>query len=203
MNIQFDRQKFKDVVHYICASCDPSNLGAVKLNKVLYYSDMFAFALLGQPVTGAPYRKRALGPTCDYVPKALRELEEDGSIAIRESLYFGYRKKDYISKKPANDSRLSGAERALLSDVIEFVCKNNSAKTISQFSHNRAWELVKFGDVIPYHSVFHMFASEPSEDSMKWAATEGAAVEAARSNAGTVERRSYGAFRARVLQASD
>jgi hypothetical protein len=38
--MQFDRAKLKAVILYTCAKCEASKLGAVKLNKVLYYGDI-------------------------------------------------------------------------------------------------------------------------------------------------------------------
>src|SRR5687768_6531005 len=93
--MQFDRNKLKAVVLYTCTRCDPTRLGAVKLHKVLYFADMLHYASTQRPITGATYRKRPLGPTCDSLPAVLRELEGAGAIQVREVDYFGYRKKEY------------------------------------------------------------------------------------------------------------
>ena len=56
--------KFKKLVHYVCSQCsgDVSKLGAVKLNKALWLSDLVAYYQLGQPITSARYVKRQFGP---------------------------------------------------------------------------------------------------------------------------------------------
>lgn len=38
--VQFDREKFLDVIHLICDRIDAAELGRVKLHKALYFSDM-------------------------------------------------------------------------------------------------------------------------------------------------------------------
>jgi hypothetical protein len=144
-------------------------LGAVKLNKVLYFADMVRFAGTGSPLTGARYRKRPYGPTTDALLPVLRDLERESAIRIDEMDYFGYRKKVYIATGQADTSLLNPKEIELVNDIIEFVCYNNTAKTISELSHNKAWELAEFGAEIPYHTAFYLFPSIISEETIEWA----------------------------------
>lgn len=52
----FKREKFKRLVHYIIWKAGKRDwFGAVKLNKVLWFSDTEAFAHTGEPITGAKY----------------------------------------------------------------------------------------------------------------------------------------------------
>jgi hypothetical protein len=198
---QFDRAKFKDIVHYVCANCDGDQLGAVKLNKVLYFSDMLHFAFYGRSLTGATYRKRKLGPTADYILPALRELESEGRISVSDSFYFGYLKKEYRSLQAPDTNRFNAGQLDLLSDIIDFVCKNNTARTISEFSHNRAWELAEIGAPIPYHSAFHLFPSEVSDEAIKWAGGEVERLETETARRSSVDCRSFADFRSRVFEA--
>ena len=199
--MQFDRTKLKTVLLYTMNKCEASNLGAVKLHKVLYYADMLHYACVGTPITGSTYRKRPLGPTCYQLLPTLRELKNQGAVEIREVDYFGYRKKEYIAVESPQIDRLSHFEVMLLDEVIDFVCFNNSAKTISEFSHNRAWEIAEFGEVLPYNSVFSIFPTQVSPEAMEWAAGEVAALEASGSLKDTVGGVTFADFRNRVLQA--
>ena len=58
--------------------------------------------------------------------------------------------------------RLAPEEVALLDEVADFVCNRNSARMISEFSHQRPWELAEFGEVIGYETALLLFPSEPS-----------------------------------------
>ena len=71
-----DWAKFKSAVHYICdkASSDPSVLGAIKLNKVLWYSDVINYLITGKPITGETYIKRQHGPVPKDIIRAIDEL---------------------------------------------------------------------------------------------------------------------------------
>src|SRR5690349_3359577 len=129
--MQFDRQKLKEALHFVIRNCRPENLGAVKINKVLYYADMISYAVNGAPMTGAIYRKRPFGPASDQILFALRDLALEGKIRVSESDYFGYSKKAYESSRESSIERLSTSDLALLNEVIEFVCEKNTAKTIS------------------------------------------------------------------------
>ena len=198
--MQFDRAKLRTVILYICSRCEPSQLGAVKLHKALYFADMLVYAYVGAPITGATYRKRALGPTCDQLLAALRELSKEGALEIREVEYFGFRRKEYVSLAKPETERLSSAELSVLDEVIEFVCRSNMAKAISDFSHNRAWELAEFGDVLPYHSVFHLFPTQVSPEALDWASGEVGQIEDKRSRNAALGGTAYGDFRNRVLE---
>lgn len=168
---QFDRQKFKAVVHYICAHCTPEELGAVKLNKVLYYSDMLRYAATGVPLTGEMYRKQQFGPVASHLPWALSDLQRDGAVRVREVNYFGYPKKEYVSEKAPDSTYLTVEEVEHINEFIDVVC-GRSAKEISELSHTAAWELADFGGEIPYHTVSRMFPVAMTDEDFEWAAQE-------------------------------
>jgi hypothetical protein len=196
--LQFDKEKLKATILYTCTLCEAAELGAVKMHKVLYFFDMLHYAQVGSPATGATYRKSAHGPTCDALLPMLREMEAAGEIRVREVDYFGYRKKEFHALTEPEIQRFSGAERALLDEVIDFVCRDNTAKTISDFSHGRAWEIAEFGEVIPYHSALHLFPDQVSLEAMDWASGEEAEIEAARQEGDPLGYPLFSDLRARV-----
>lgn len=197
--MQFDRNKLKAAILRTCELCPPDKLGAVKLHKVLYFLDMISFALSGQPVTGAEYRKRPFGPTCVPLLPVLRELEESGDLAVTDTDYFGFRKREFRALSAAEEHRLSHREGALLEAVVDFVCHQNTAKSISEISHQLPWEMAEFGETIGYDTALLLFPSQPSAEAIDMVEQETAALEAARSDADTVDRSNYRDFRSRVL----
>jgi hypothetical protein len=79
----FKREKFKRLVHYIIWKAGKRDwFGAVKLNKVLWFSDTEAFAHTGEPITGARYIREKYGPVPKAIMPVRSELERDGSIRI-------------------------------------------------------------------------------------------------------------------------
>src|SRR5438105_15829038 len=92
-----NRDKLKALVHYIIAKCDnPKILGSIKLNKVLWVSDLWAYVTWGHPITGEHYVKQQFGPVASTLG-ILRELQAEGKIVVREMVRFGRPKTDYIA----------------------------------------------------------------------------------------------------------
>ena len=109
-DVRLDRDKLRAAVLHVVQSCPPDRLGAVKLHKVLFYGDMLSFIYVGRPMTGALYRKRTFGPTCDAALHAIDELARAGDIEIRDVEYYGYRKKEFIPLNDVETNRLSPEE---------------------------------------------------------------------------------------------
>jgi hypothetical protein len=171
--MQFDRSKFKALIHYICDKCaeDPSKLGKVKLNKVPWHVDMAAYKNRGRPVTGEIYRKGQFGPVADHLLETVDELAREGAIAIRGVEYYGHEKFEYLSLKRPDISMFDREEIDLINEMIRYVCDENSAASISAKTHDHIWALAQLGDTIPYQTVFAR-AGELTPDDMKWARAE-------------------------------
>lgn len=198
-HLQFDREKMRAVILRVCHACDPDDLGAVKLNKVLYYLDMISYAHHRSAVTGATYRKRPNGPASDQLLFLLRDMARDGDIEINDINYHGYWKKEYVAKVLQPEQVLTPDENSLLDDVIDFVCRQNTARSISEYSHSLPWEMAHMGGVIDYHTAMLLFPTQPSPEAFDLAAQGMKEVEATRSKQGSLAMSSLGDFRSRVL----
>ena len=112
-HFQFDRQRFKDVVHYVVhyvgSHLGPEALGRTKLHRVLYFADMLHYLDVGTPLTGADYRRQRFGPAARRLTWALKTLEAEGRVSVATSNYYGYAKSEYRAlAKPATDRLSSG-----------------------------------------------------------------------------------------------
>jgi len=165
---QFDREKFKDVIHFVCTRCETAELGRVKLHKILYFADMLHFLSAGRPLTGCEYQKQQFGPTAKHLNWAIGQLRSEGRVRCERRDFFGFAKDDFVSMREPDSKRLSSDEHALLNEVIDFVCAR-TAREISELSHSAAWEMVKFGEVIPYFSALFLAPSETTEEDVAWA----------------------------------
>ena len=186
-------------------SCEPSRLGAVKLHKVLYYSDMLSFIVSGKAITGAEYRKRPFGPTCDSALAVIDDLARDRVIDVNRVEYYGYYKKEFVLRQERPDTNyLAEHEKRILDEIIEFVCNSNSAKTISEFSHDMVWDMVEFGDVIPYYNAIHLVPNDVSLDAKAWAAEAGKQIETAQpqSHSQKLAFKDVGTLRERMAELS-
>jgi hypothetical protein len=165
--MQFDRAKLKAAILHTCRAVPPDRLGAVKLHKVLYFLDMMHYAQTGSPVTGATYRKRPYGPTCVPLLPMLREMASEKLIEIKQVDFYGLLKTEYHASRDEDAGVLNESELAVLDEVIEFVCEKNTAKSISDFSHQLPWEMVEFGAVIPYESALLLYPVEVTPEAFE------------------------------------
>lgn len=197
--MQFDRAKLKAAILRTCRRVKPDRLGAVKLHKVLYFLDMVNFAQSGSAVTGATYRKRPYGPTCVQLLPTLKEMSDEGLLEIREADFYGLRKMEYHPQRGEEKGVLNKAETALLDRMIDFVCNQHSAKSISDFSHKLPWEMVDFGEEIPYQSALLLFPADTSPEAFDSVAEELDDIEAERSQPDPLGVVDYSSFRRRIL----
>jgi len=172
--MHFRKRMFKSLIHYVCDRCseEPKKLGAVKINKVAWHSDMLSYVRRGDSITGETYIKRQFGPTAKHMLAIVRELETEGAIVVRGVEYYGYEKTEYISLKKADVSVFDSEQVDIINMMIRYVCDENTAASISAKTHDRVWELAEIGEQIPYYAVFAGRAEEITEDTLRWARAE-------------------------------
>ncbi len=173
---QLDSNKLKAAVHYICYRApNPNKLGATKLNKILFYSDMQAYLDWGTPITGEVYVKRQHGPVSLHVRDMVRQLQEEHALAVSEAsgyhVYTGqrYRQRSFYSLKAPDVSVFNGAEMQTLDYMVEVICNKHSARSISEHSHDTIWELAEYGETIPYYTVCYNLLRKPDASAIEWA----------------------------------
>lgn len=166
-----DREKLMDVVHWICANSDSSELGRVKLHKILYFVDMFWYVGHGRPMTGETYVRQQFGPTAKNLSWVLNKLCEQGLLQVSKREFYGYEKTDFISQCAPQSNRISADEKTLLETVKDFVL-SKSAKEISELSHHIPWQLCDNGEELPYETALLMMPVEVTEDDVTWGVQE-------------------------------
>jgi hypothetical protein len=165
-----NRQKFKSLVHYVCARrCDaPETLGGVKLNKILWLSDLSAFYDLGEPITGVRYIKRKFGPVPAPIMPVLHELEAEGVLTVTEAKHYGKQKTEFVVHVPAKGDFLPPEELKIVNEVIDHVCDEHTAKSVSEASHDHIWKVAMDGEEIPLFTVFAK-AGKITDAERQWA----------------------------------
>jgi hypothetical protein len=165
-----DRDKLKALVHYICWKCsDPAVLGAIKLNKALWVSDLWAYVQWGMPITGEHYVKRHHGPASMSVVGLLGELEASRDLVIRRRESFPNDKVDYIALKKPDISRFTADEISLIDDAIRYVCYEHTTEQISEKTHDAIWQLAEIGEEIPYEAMLASGLGEVTPEDVEWA----------------------------------
>ena len=161
--------KFKDLVHYIVYECKdrPDRLGAVRLNKALWYTDVGAFKEHGKPITGETYVKHQYGPVPRRIDEALEDLRREGKIVIRERSSL-YDTRKFISLVDPDPHALSDEERRRTSEVVAAVC-SVTASRISDMTHDAIWDAAYAGEEIPIWATLAANDGEITQDVIAWA----------------------------------
>lgn len=168
----FNRERFKSLVHYVCWKAgDPAKLGATKLNKVCWLADFTAFYEMGRPITDARYVKRQYGPVPSAAPTALRELEQERRLLVKEVPFHGLPKKEFIPLSEPDMDGFSDRELEIIDWATRYVCDEHTASSISEVSHDHIWKAAADGEEIPFFTIFAVPAPI-TETELEWAAEE-------------------------------
>lgn len=162
----FDREKFKRLVHYVIWRAGKRDwFGAVKLNKVLWFSDTEAFAHTGQPITGAAYTRHKFGPVPKAIMPVRSELEREGTIRIKRE-----GKLDRFTALTKPDMQLfTTSELAIIDYWIEHIATYETAQSISAKSHDYAWQIASMGEPLPMTASLAVRLRAPNDDEIDWA----------------------------------
>lgn len=177
--MEFNYEKFKALVHYICHMADLDKLGATKLNKILWYSDIQSYINYGTSITGEVYKKEQWGPVPRDILRAVEDLSREGKLIIREKPFHGEIKKEYITLADPDITGFTATEISLVAQVMHTICHHHTAKSISKKSHDKIWVLSEIGEEIPYHAIYGAPLGEITQEYIEWAKSAIAANEAA------------------------
>jgi hypothetical protein len=163
-------EKFKAAVQYICEKAtDPSVLGSIKLNKVLWYSDSIRYMVSGESITGETYVKRQHGPVPRHIVAAINQLVSEGKVMRGRVDHFGFTKSEFIAIEDADLTLFTAEEISLIDSAFEHVCLNHTARSISEETHGTIWQIAEMGEELPLATVFAADVGEVDETDFDWA----------------------------------
>jgi len=132
-----------------------------QLNKLLFYSDLAFFDLVGVGISGAVYRNRPFGPVADPVEGLLKDLDAEGRVqVVSKPDQSGQR---IVSQQTDPPLELSPNEQKTLDWVLE-TFGNMSSSEISDLSHHElAYKFTKPNQPIAYEYA-KFFRHRPPND---------------------------------------
>jgi hypothetical protein len=158
--MQFDREKFKKLVLYIAWKAGRRDwFGATKLNKVLWFSEARFFVLHGTPITGATYIREKHGPVPKQIMPIRAELESAGEIRVFKE---GNLIRITTDTKP-DLSIFTKEELQIVDYWIEHIDKDHTATSISDESHDYAWDIAQMGEEVPLYAILANRIRDPNE----------------------------------------
>ena len=151
-----DDGRFAELLLYISRKCAGSpRFGSTKLNKILFYSDFLAYALLGKPITGFQYQKLPNGPAPRRVLEIRETLERSGALEVKRiPLSNGKIQIRPVALRDANPALFTAEQLAVVDRIIE-VLDSADATKVSEISHVEiGWKAAEVGETIPYGTIF-------------------------------------------------
>ncbi len=161
-------EKFESLVHFIISECgDPTRLGAIRLNKVLWYSDLIAYLTEGQSITKERYIKRQMGPVPARILATLEKLTTAKKIFIVEpEEKFEARK--FISIEAPDTNSLSESNLRIVKHALQVIL-DNTASAVSESTHDIIWESAKIEEEIPFYATLARNVGKISDETLVWA----------------------------------
>ena len=166
-----NQDKFRAAVHFLCDLADrwpnTGDFGMLKLHKMLFYAEATHYLKTGSPIAGETFVKRNHGPMSTSLQSVLEELRAEGMVEVHR--HKGRKGQRHVFRLLAlpNSSPLSDREQKdLETEFLRFI--GESAKDVSDFSHNAAWESAAMGEPLPYGSVVAHFFDKPSDRALEW-----------------------------------
>ncbi len=166
--------KLKTIILYICdlSQANPSKLGTIKLNKILWYSDIFYYLQEGKSLTGSKYIKNNYGPMPENVNEVLIELENEGSVKRTSIDFHGYTQTQFnVIGEPSNHS-LDGKTKDIIKDVAMSIMDGHTASSISELTHDGIWNMATYGEEIPLYTIFSRAQGNILKSDIEWAKRE-------------------------------
>jgi hypothetical protein len=159
-----DIGKLKSLIHYVAWKAGKQDwFGATKLYKVLWFADARQFVLTKKPITGAVYIREKYGPVPKDAMIARRELEKEGAIRVSKQ---GDLTRIVALSKP-DVSMFSSVELEIVDYWINHIDKEHTAASISDRSHDYAWDIAKMGEELPLFAILANRIREPNEQELE------------------------------------
>jgi hypothetical protein len=164
-----DLDRLAAAAHYVIARTEPSELGATKLNKILWFADIDHYRRHGRTITGlSEYVRMPRGPVPDGISHALDILKEESSISERPARVYTYTRREFVWLKEPGLSRFDATEIDTLNVFIDIIRKQ-PAGFVSDVTHDDAlWQELKDGNMMPVRAGA-IITRPPSQEELEWA----------------------------------
>ncbi|MCB0981010.1 MAG: SocA family protein, partial [Ilumatobacter sp.] len=153
MKPTYDERKFTELLLHVASRLQSDRSGgATKLNKVMFFAEFAHVRRTGRPISGAVYQKLEHGPAARRQRPVRDNLVAAGEASLEAEEFLGYQQHRLVPLRNADLSVFTTEELATIDKVLADLDGLN-ARQVSDLSHDEAgWQLVDFGDDIPYEA---------------------------------------------------
>jgi hypothetical protein len=143
-NISAKIQRVAVVVHYVIAKAAPGKLRYVKLNKVLWYSDLEHYRWHGVSITGLKhYTRMQWGPMSKEISRAVGCLVKERKVAERTVNITDYSRREMICLAQPDFSALTAEQIGILNQMIDIITPLTANQVSQMTRDDRLWQEVK------------------------------------------------------------
>jgi len=135
--------------HYAIAKAEPGKLGYVKLNKILWYSDLEHYRWHGVSITGLKhYTRTPWGPMSREISRAVFCLVKERKVAERTkvSKYPGI---EMISLERPDFAALTAEQIDIIDQMTEIITPLTVNQLIQMTRDDRLWQELKNHEAMP------------------------------------------------------
>lgn len=139
------------LIELIIFMCSFGGTLKTKLNKLLFYSDFYAFKESTRSMTGLQYVHLPYGPVPDNFDFVYAQLIKEGVLCKEEISYpNGYFGENYVSNRDVDLTMFNENEKSIL-ELVQAKFQNYSSKEITDYSHEEmAYKETVLSEVISY-----------------------------------------------------
>lgn len=131
--------KLASAAHLLIARLPTDELGATKLNKILWFADCEFYFHHGRSLTGeTEYVRKANGPCPVRIAEVLAQLKAQGAIVERAQPVAHYTRREFVPITQPDVSVFTSEEIDLLLGTA-LALAPMSARAASDLSHNDLW----------------------------------------------------------------
>ncbi len=160
-NVKMDKvinSKLANAIVYVCNafSDNPTALGSVKLNKILWFSDVEALKDRRELITGIDrYEARDFGPVIAKLPTIIRKLSDEGILSFNYIDSGDFQQWIYqITNNEQAQTMIDNIpqeHKDILNTWIEYA-RNNVVREIVKKAHDYSWwDDIDNGNRVPVH----------------------------------------------------
>jgi hypothetical protein len=152
----YREDRLRELIVYLAHVCelDPA-FGAVKLNKLLFFTDHDSFRRRGMPITGADYFKLPNGPAPRRLVPVRKQLIDEGAVIIRSiemSSGLNAQQKP-IALRPAKLSIFEPDDIAFIDGVVRDFWGESGSRLSERTHQMSGWALAELHETIPYQAI--------------------------------------------------
>ena len=130
--------------HYVVARAEPSQLGHVKLNTILWYADLEHYRRSGRSLTGlTEYTRTPQGPYAADIPRAVGTLVRAGKVREQPITTAKYARRAMVSLREPGS--VDAQQAGILDHVMDIVVPLNATRLIAFTRADPLWQEVAPG----------------------------------------------------------